>query len=166
MPSASWASPLTNWLELMTTSITIFDQTRISLISRYLIPAGHILFVQGIDPQTVSTIHTELLMNDRSEENFEVDVEGYLDGAFPVGESEFGTTVLHVGVTSEHIRNQFFEMIFEILTVIAISWLVTFEFLVFYMRTRVSRPLNHIRTVLAEGVTRFVCKPPGVKVER
>ena len=113
--------------------------------------SGHILFVQGIDPQTVSTIHTELLMNDRSEENFEVDVEGYLDGAFPVGESEFGTTVLHVGVTSEHIRNQFFEMIFEILTVIAISWLVTFEFLVFYMRTRVSRPLNHIRTVLAEG---------------
>ena len=112
---------------------------------------GDILFVRGIDPVIMKSIHTELTMNDRMESNFEVDVEGYLDGSFPVGESEFGTTVLHVGVTSEHIRSQFFEMIFEILTVIAISWLVTFEFLVFYMRTRVSRPINHIQTVLAQG---------------
>lgn len=112
---------------------------------------GDILFVRGIDPVIMKSIHTELKMNDRMESNFEVDVEGYLDGSFPVGESEFGTTVLHVGVTSEHIRSQFFEMIFEILTVIAISWLVTFEFLVFYMRTRVSRPINHIQTVLAQG---------------
>lgn len=113
--------------------------------------SGKTLFVRGIESETINTILTELNTNREGNSNFETDVQGYLDGAFPIDETLSGTTELHVGVTSEHIRNQFFEMIFEILTVIAISWLVTFEFLVFYMSRRISRPMHHIRTVLAEG---------------
>ncbi len=113
--------------------------------------SGKTLFVRGIDPQSINTILTELKSNRTGNSNFETDVQGYLDGAFSIDETLAGTTELHVGVTSEHIRNQFFEMIFEILTVIAISWLVTFEFLAFYMRRSISRPIHHIRTVLAEG---------------
>lgn len=113
--------------------------------------SGKTLFVQGVEPEMMGTILTELNSNGLSNSNFETDVQGFLDGAFIIDETLSGTTKLHVGVTSEHIRNQFFEMIFEILTVIAISWLVTFEFLVFYIRRRISRPIHHIRTVLAEG---------------
>ena len=113
--------------------------------------SGKTLFVQGVAPEMMSTILTELNSNGLNNSNFETDVQGFLDGAFAIDQTLSGTTELHVGVTSEHIRNQFFEMIFEILTVIAISWLVTFEFLVFYIRRRISRPIHHIRTVLAEG---------------
>ncbi len=112
---------------------------------------GDILFVEGVAPGLMRTILSELPENVSEESNFQVDVEGYLDGRFQVSDAVLGGTALHVGVTSEHLRSQFFEMIFEILTVIAISWLVTFEFLVFYMRTRVSRPMDHIRTVLTDG---------------
>ncbi|MDE0309275.1 MAG: MFS transporter [Acidiferrobacterales bacterium] len=114
-------------------------------------PNGQVLFVRGVDLATIETILNELKFQHISKANFETDVLGYLDGAFPILETLAGSTILHVGVTSEHIRSQFFEMIFEILTVIVISWLVTFELLGFYMRRRISRPINHIRTVLAEG---------------
>ena len=116
---------------------------------------GKNLFVRGVALDTIEEIQQALSATEFEQgndiKNFERDVNGYLDGTFKVTENEFGTVTLHVGVTSEHIRSQFFEMFFEILTVIAISWLVTLEFLVFYMRTRVSRPLNQIRTVLTQG---------------
>lgn len=113
--------------------------------------AGEILFSRGILEESIRRILHELDRAGDSTENFAVEIDGYVDGAFPVQVNKQGTTVLHVGVSSEHVRTQLAEILYEIITVIAIFWLVTLEFLVFFMGSRVSEPMEHIRRALAQG---------------
>ena len=113
-------------------------------------PSGNVLFLRGILPETMNQILAGL-SNYLGGSNFEVDIEGHLDGSFPIYGIEDLSGILHVGVSSEHVVSQLSEILYEIITVIIISWLVTLEFLRFFMSSYVSEPLEHIRRVLSEG---------------
>ena len=113
-------------------------------------PSGNVLFLRGILPETMIKILAGL-SNNMGGSNFEVDVEGHVDGSFPIYGIEDLSSILHVGVSSEHVVSQLTEILYEIITVIIISWLVTFEFLSFFMGSHVSEPLENIRKVLSEG---------------
>ena len=113
-------------------------------------PSGNVLFLRGILPETMIKILAGL-SNNMGGSNFEVDIEGHVDGSFPIYGIEDLSSILHVGVSSEHVVSQLSEILYEIITVIIISWLVTFEFLSFFMGSHVSEPLENIRKVLSEG---------------
>ncbi len=114
---------------------------------------GNLLFVRGFSPDMMNTLLSELPQNQYGGENFLTEVEGFVDGVFLVWAHDGSTSKIHVGVRSEHIRNQLSEILFELLTVIAVSWLVTFELLAFFMGTHVLEPLAQIRRIIANGAS-------------
>ena len=113
-------------------------------------PSGNVLFLRGILPETMNQILAGL-SNNLGGSNFKVNVEGHIDGSFPIYGIEDLSGILHVGVSSEHVVSQLSQILYEIITVIIISWLVTFEFLSFFMGSYVSEPLENIRRVLSDG---------------
>lgn len=112
---------------------------------------GELLFVRGFSPNMMNTLISELPDNPYGAVNFEKQIEGFVDGVFPVWAYDGTTSRIHVGVRSEHIRNQLAEILLELLIVIAISWLVTFELLSFFMGTHVLEPLAQIRNIISNG---------------
>ena len=115
--------------------------------------SGNILYLRGIASDMMQNILGGLAKTEGGEEKFGVEIEGHLNGSFPVVVDNQITNHLHVGVSSEHIRTQLTEILYEVIAVIAISWLVTLEFLRFFMGTRVSQPIENIRRALADGST-------------
>ena len=79
------------------------------------------------------------------------EVAGFFDSAFPVATDSGVSAVLHVGISKEYVRIRLSEILYEIITVIVISWLVTLEFLMFFMNTRISEPMQLITGAMAEG---------------
>lgn len=71
---------------------------------------------------------------------------GFIDNSFPIAA---GT--LHVGVKSEYVRDRLSDILYEIITVIGISWLVALEFFVFFVNVRVSGPLRRLQDAFREG---------------
>ena len=118
--------------------------------------AGNVLFSRGIPAETIKQIIKSTAMQDAMQDiefgSSDLEVDRYADSAFLVEAGIFRDIVLRVGVSTDHIRNELSEIIYEIITVIVISWLVTFEFLYFFMASRVSEPLDYIRKAMAEGV--------------
>ena len=111
---------------------------------------SELLFVRGVSSGLMNTI----ISNSSSDSgNFNIETQGYLNGRFAVEELDGSISYLHVGVLSEHIRNQLSEVILELLTVIAISWLVTFELLAFFMGSHVFEPLDEIRRAIMDGAS-------------
>ncbi len=115
--------------------------------------SGNILYLRGIAYDMMQKILGRIAETQGGEEKFGVEIEGHLNGSFPVVVDNQIANHLHVGVSSEHVRSQLTEILYEVIAVIAISWLVTLEFLRFFMGTRVSQPIENIRRALADGST-------------
>lgn len=78
-------------------------------------------------------------------------VNGYVDSAFPIrGEGPLQAS-LHVGFITDVARERLSEVLFEILTVIAVSWLVALEAVVYFMTVRVANPLQQLEQALRDG---------------
>ena len=71
---------------------------------------------------------------------------GYIDSSFSIA-----AVTLHVGVKSEYVRDRLSDILYEIVTVIGISWLVALEFFVFFVNVRVSGPLQRLEAAFREG---------------
>ena len=81
-----------------------------------------------------------------------VEVEEHIDGSFVVDGGAQPDIVLHVGVSGDHIRSHLAEVFLEVATIVVICWLVTFEFLLFFMAARVEKPMENIQRTMANGV--------------
>ena len=117
----------------------------------YLDSDQNVLYSEGIETDTLQRILDGIKQSGQATENYSAEIEGLLDGAFPLFQGGVESSFLHVGVSGAHVRNQLSEILFEVITVIAISWLVTLEFLNLLTSTRVSQPLEHLRRALADG---------------
>ena len=116
--------------------------------------SAEVLFARGregeLPPETLERVVTDL-PGAGVEEGFKTEVAGFIDGAFPVAAGDRVAAVLHVGVSSEYVRGRLSEILYEVITVIVVTLLVTLEFLIFFMSVRVSAPLELIETTLADG---------------
>ena len=107
-------------------------------------------FARGISPETLARVLPSL-PSASAEMNAKTEVAGYIDSVFPIAADGRVATVLHVGVSSDYVRDRLSELLYEAVTVIIVSLLVTLEFLMFLMSVRVSGPLERIETILVEG---------------
>ena len=113
-------------------------------------PASEVQFARGLSPEALGRVLPGLPGPD-SEAGSRTETAGFIDSVFPVVVDGRVATVLHVGVSSEYVRGRLSELLFEAVTVIVVSLLVTLEFLLFLMSVRVSGPLERIETMLADG---------------
>ena len=121
-------------------------------------PSSRVQFAQGLPPETMERILSELSDAGAAVESGTMtDVTGYIDSAFPIAVGERVATVLHVGVSNEYVRARLSDLLYEAITVIVVSLLVTLEFLIFFMSMRVSGPLRHIELMLADGARGIFC---------
>ncbi|MGI9311566.1 MAG: hypothetical protein ACR2P7_08570, partial [bacterium] len=117
-----------------------------------------VLFARGLAPESLETLLSGLsaaavVADDAAETaGRRAEVEGFIDGAFPVVVGDQAVAVLHVGTSKEYVRDRLSEILYEVITVIVVSWLVTLEFLMFFMNTRVSEPMDLINDAMAEGI--------------
>ena len=79
------------------------------------------------------------------------EIEGFTDSAYPIAAGGAGRRRAARGVSREYVRGRLSEIIYEAMTVIVVSLLVTLEFLVFFMNVRISGPLERLETLLADG---------------
>ncbi len=110
--------------------------------------AGNAMFSSGIDPPILQSV---VAANAQSEENFSIETAGYYAGSFPVYTFSGETVQVFVGVSSEHVRNQFSEIFFELIVIVAVLCLITVELIVFSMSAYYFEPIAHLETVLSAG---------------
>ena len=113
-------------------------------------PSSKVQFSRGLAPETLERLLPDLPGAD-SETGSGAEVAGFINSAFPIEADGRVVTVLHVGVSGEYVRGRLSELLYEAITVIVVSLLVTLEFLMFLMSVRVSGPLERIETMLTEG---------------
>lgn len=113
---------------------------------------GEVLFVSGVSLNEMESILRSMLEQGAERIHMGVEVGNHIDGSFVVHGGEQPDIVLHVGVSSEHIRSHLAEVFLEVATIVIICWLVTFEFLLFFIVARVEKPMENIQRTMANGV--------------
>jgi len=113
-------------------------------------PSSGVQFARGLPPETLAQVLPDL-PGPGSETGSRSEVAGFINSVFPIEASGRVVTVLHVGVSGEYVRGRLSELLYEAITVIVVSLLVTLEFLVFLVSVRVSGPLERIEKTLADG---------------
>ena len=112
--------------------------------------SSRVLLAQGLSPEELERVR-QGLPGPGVEAGAMTEIEGFTDSAYPIAAGERVAAVLHVGVSREYVRGRLSEIIYEAMTVIVVSLLVTLEFLVFFMNVRISGPLERLETLLADG---------------
>ena len=115
-----------------------------------LAPSSEVQFARGLEPESLERVLAALPGVD-GETGARTEVAGFIDSVFPIEADGEVATVLHVGVSGEYVRNRLSELLYEAVTVIVVSLLVTLEFLMFLVSVRVSGPLERIETMLTDG---------------
>ena len=113
-------------------------------------PSSEVQFARGLPPGALERV-VPGLPGPGSEAGSRSEVAGYINSVFPIVKDGAVATVLHVGVSVEYVRGRLSELLYEAVTVIVVSLIVTLEFLMFLMSVRVSGPLERIETMLADG---------------
>ena len=113
-------------------------------------PSSEVQFARGLPPDALERV-VPGLPGPGSETGSRSEVAGYINSVFPIVKDGAVATVLHVGVSVEYVRGRLSELLYEAVTVIVVSLIVTLEFLMFLMSVRVSGPLERIETMLADG---------------
>ena len=116
---------------------------------KYLIiqdSSSKVLFARGLSPEELDGIRSGL-----PEASSKTEVAGFINSVFPIAADDGVAAVLHVGVSTEYVRSRLSELLYEAITVVVVSLIVTLEFLIFLMSVRVSGPLERIERMLAEG---------------
>ena len=111
---------------------------------------SEVQFARGLGPGVLERVVPGLPGAD-SESGSGSEVAGYINSVFPIVVDGAVATVLHVGVSGEYVRGRLSDLLYEAVTVILVSLLVTLEFLMFLMSVRVSGPLERVETMLADG---------------
>ena len=112
--------------------------------------SSKVLFARGLSSETLERILPGLPGVD-SETGSKSEAAGFNNSAFPIVGDDHVATVLHVGVSGTYMRERLSELIYEVITIIVVSLLVTLEFLLFLMSVRVSGPMERVQTILTEG---------------
>ena len=112
--------------------------------------SSEVQFARGLPPGALERV-VPGLPGPGSEAGSRSEVAGYINSVFPIVKDGAAATVLHVGVSGEYVRGRLSELLYEAVTVIVVSLLVTLEFLMFLMSVRVSGPLERIETMLTDG---------------
>ena len=113
-------------------------------------PSSEVQFARGLAPEALQRVLPRLPGAD-SEAGTSTEVAGFINSVFPVVANGRVATVLHVGVSGEYVRGRLSELLYESVTVIVVSLLVTLEFLMFLVSVRVSGPLERIEMILTDG---------------
>ena len=113
-------------------------------------PSSEVQFARGLPPETLERLLSGL-PGAGSETGSRSEVAGFINSVFPIEAGGRVATVLHVGVSGEYVRGRLSELLYESITVIVVSLLVTLEFLMFLVSVRVSGPLERIETMLTDG---------------
>ncbi len=83
--------------------------------------------------------------------NFTEEIAGYLDSRFPIFAEDGSVVYLHIGVSSENVRRQLFTIVFEIISVILVSMVVTIEILNLFMSRNILAPTGLVQKVFESG---------------
>ena len=122
--------------------------------------SSQVQFAQGLPPETMQQVLSGL---SEAGAGTMTEVAGFIDSAFPIVTGDRVATFLHVGVSNEYVRARLSDLLYEAVTVIVVSLLVTLEFLIFFMSMRVSGPLRHIETMLTDGARGIFCNHIALK---
>jgi MFS family permease/HAMP domain-containing protein len=112
-------------------------------------PGGDVLYKSGVDIEPLRSFlkqGSDELTNaiERS-----VPVSDYYDNTIPIihGASLLGS--LHIGVDRMFVQNKMKDIIYDILTVLVVSFLVAFEILLFLITFTISGPIDSTRRVMS-----------------
>ena len=112
--------------------------------------SSEVQFARGLSSEVLERVLPRLPGAD-NEAGSKSEIIGYINSVFPIVADGRIATVLHVGVSGEYVRGRLSELLYEAITVIVVSLLVTLEFLMFLMSVRVSGPLERIEAILTDG---------------
>lgn len=112
--------------------------------------SSNVLFARGLAPEVLDLILPDLPGPD-SATGVRSEVGDFTNSVFPVVVDDRIATVLHVGVSGTYMRDQLSDLLYEVVTVIVVSLLVTLEFLLFLMSVRVAGPIERVETILSDG---------------
>ena len=114
-------------------------------------PSSQVQFASGLSSESLQRILPDL-PDANSTRGSKTEVADFINSVFPIEADGRVVTVLHVGVSVEYVRGRLSDLLYEAVTVIVVSLLVTLEILMFLMSARVSGPLERIETMLTDGV--------------
>jgi predicted MFS family arabinose efflux permease len=78
-------------------------------------------------------------------------VQGFLDNALAIATEREKLGYLHIGVDENFVQNKIKDIIYDIITVLVISFLVTFELMLFLVTYAISGPIKSIVNIMSKA---------------
>ena len=113
-------------------------------------PSSRVQYASGLSRESLNRILPDLPSAD-SARGTQSEDDDFINVVYPVLADGRVVTVLHVGVSKEYVRGRLSDLLYEAVTVIVVSLIVTLECLMFVVSVRLSVTLALIETILTEG---------------
>ena len=111
-----------------------------------------VLFDQNLPQEVRSNLaNSQRLPIESKHSHFNREIGEYLDIRFPIYIDDSPVGNLHVGISSASVRKQLSAIVFEVISVILVSMVITIEFLTLFMSRNILAPAAHVHKVFDAG---------------
>jgi len=112
---------------------------------------GQVLFSVGaVTPELKTYYRKSLIGHSLALGNKSVSIGDFLDNAFSIQANERSVGTLHVGIDKKFVQKKLEDIIFDVLIVLLVALLITFELLLFLVSTNVSRPIERLHQLMLQ----------------
>lgn len=113
-------------------------------------PKGNVLYNGGEDLESLSGFFEEQAGKSFQDSRKSIPISGYYDNAIPIVDGTNVLGSLHIGVDRMFVQNKVKDISYDIVTVLVVSFLVTFEILIFITAFTISGPIDSVKKLVSK----------------
>jgi predicted MFS family arabinose efflux permease len=112
-------------------------------------PEGYVLYENGVDVKPLLSFFKEKAGMPTSSSERSVPIFDYYDNTIAIADGASILGSLHIGVDRMFVQNRMKDIVYDIITVLVVSFLITFEIILFLTTFAISGPIDSIRKVIS-----------------
>jgi predicted MFS family arabinose efflux permease/HAMP domain-containing protein len=112
-------------------------------------PEGDILYNGGEDLESLSSFFREQAGKSSQDSRKSISISGYYDSAIPIVHETNVLGSLHIGMDRMFVQNKLKDISYDIVTVLVVSFLITFEILIFITAFTISGPIDSVKKLIS-----------------
>jgi len=113
-------------------------------------PKGDMLYNGGEGAESLLSFFKERVGKSYQDSKESVPISGYYDNAIPIVDGTNVLGSLHIGVDRMFVQSKVKDISYDIVTVLVVSFLITFEILIFITAFTISGPIDSVKKLISK----------------